>query len=157
MVPNVYASKKLNILMDSEFLNVLKDSLEALYGDYVQYVSPRINKYGHCSVNGQFFFIKLQLHRGSIVKALFALTDQSLHPYFSVVNFFFAINAIIDSKTKTYSFAYIFWFKICTPSKNSTSQLYTIKTFYSGDRIVGPRCFLSGCVLLSPCKNEFCK
>ena len=32
--------------------------------------------------------------RGSIVKAL---TDQSLHPYFGVVNFFFDADTIIDS------------------------------------------------------------
>ena len=67
--------------MDREFLNVLKDSLQALYGDCVQYVSPRINKYARCSVNGQVFLSNFNsTDRGSIVKALFALTDQSLHP-----------------------------------------------------------------------------
>ena len=145
--------KKLNVLMDREFLQAIKDALEALYGDCVQYVSPRINKYARYSVNGQVFSSNFNsTDRGSIVKAL---TDQSLHPYFGIVNFFFDVDAIIDSETRTCSFAYVFWFKFCTPSKESISQLYMVKkTFYSGDHIVSPRRFLSRCVLLAPCKNE---
>ena len=120
--------------MDREFLIVLKDTLKVLYhDDCVQYVSPRINKYARCSVNGQIFSSNLNsTDRGSIVKALFALTDQSLHPYFGVVNFFFDVDAIINYETTTLSFAYVFWFKFCTPSKDSVSQLYmVIKVFCS--------------------------
>ena len=115
-------------LMDRDFLSILKDSLEALYGDCVQYVSPRINMYARCSVNGQVFSSNFNsTDRGSIVKALFALTDQSLHPYFGVVNFFFDVDAIIDSEPRTCSFACFFWFKCYTPSKESISQLYMVK------------------------------
>ena len=72
--------KKLNVLMDREFLSELKDSLEAPYGDCVQYVSPRINKYARCSVNGQVFSSNFtSTDRGSIVKALFALTSHYIH------------------------------------------------------------------------------
>lgn len=97
--------------MDREFLIVLKDTLKVLYhDDCVQYVSPRINKYyARCSVNGQIFSSNLNsTDRGSIVKALFALTDQSLHPYFGVVNFFFNVDAIINSEMTILSFAYVF-------------------------------------------------
>ena len=66
-----------------------------------------------------------------------------------------AIKWYLNSETKTCSFAYVFWFKFCTPSKESMSQLYMVKkTFYSGDRIVSPHRFLSRCVLLAPCKSE---
>lgn len=78
--------KKLNVLMDREFLSVLKETIDMLYASNV---SPRINKYGRCSVNGQTFSSNFNsTDRGSIVKALFTLTDKSLHPYFGVVNFF---------------------------------------------------------------------
>ena len=71
--------RKLNVLMDRDFLIVLKDSLEALYGDRVQYVSPRINKYARCSVNGQVFSSNFNsTDRGSIVKAFFALIIASI-------------------------------------------------------------------------------
>ena len=122
MVYGIYPSKKLNILMDREFVSILKDSLEALCGDCVHYVSPRINKYARCSVNGQILSSNFNsTDRGSIVKALFVLTDQSLHPYLGIVNFFFDVDAIIDSETRTCSFAYVCWFKFCTPSKEYNS------------------------------------
>ena len=128
MVYGIYASKKVECLNGRDFLIVLKDSLEALYGDRIQYVSPRINKYARCSVNGQIFSSNFNsTDSGSTVKALFALTDQSLHPYFGVVNFFFDVDTIIDFETRTCSFAYVYWFKFCTPSKESISQRYMVK------------------------------
>ena len=59
-------------------------------------------------MNGQVFSsIFNSTDKGNIVKALFPLTDESLHPSFGVVNFFFDVDAIdSETGTRTCSFAF---------------------------------------------------
>lgn len=44
---------KLNVRMESIFLSQLQDFLQSLHGPVLKFVSPRINKYARCVVNGQ--------------------------------------------------------------------------------------------------------
>ena len=117
------------------------------------------NKYACCSVNSQVFSSNFNsTDTCSIVKALFALTDQLLHPYFGVVNFFFEVDAMKLEHVHLLMF-FGLNFVLLQRSLFHNSIIMVKKTFYSDDHIISPRLsffffFLSRCVLLSPYKSE---
>ena len=89
---------KLNVRMESTFLSQLQDFLQSLHGPVLKFVSPRINKFARCQVNGQIFSSDYNYtDRGSTVKALFVLTgDNSLCPFFGIVRFFVEVDVLLD-------------------------------------------------------------
>ena len=83
--------------MESIFLSQLQDFLQSLHGPVLKFVSPRINKFAHCVVNGRIFTSDYNYtYIGNIVKALFVLTgDNSLCPFFGIVRFFFQLSGCV--------------------------------------------------------------
>ena len=68
---------KLNVRIKPVFHSEICSFLEKLYGSDIEYVQPRVNKYGCCIVNGLQFSSEFNsTDRGSIVKSLFVDSDN---------------------------------------------------------------------------------
>lgn len=135
-----------------EFLKDLHTFFEDVYGNSVNYISPRISKYGRCWVNGQKFSSEFNsTERGSVVKAMFVDTTNNLIPYFGVVKYYFTAIAIIDNCVKVHHLAYMTWIKFRSDDPEPLSQLYMVTNrYFKADRIISPRRFINRCVLVPP-------
>lgn len=147
---------KRNVKISPEFFTELKTFFQDLYGDDFDYVPPRINKHGRCSVNGQTFSSNFNsTDRNSTVKCMFVDNTNELSPYFGIVRFFFMVTTVVQQQPKCHYLAYITWLKFHSSNPDPLSQLYTVrKDFYTTDRIVSPRRLLRRCSLLSPRSSE---
>lgn len=147
---------KKNVKMTPNFQKEVKLFMHGLYGSDFAYVSPRMNKYGRCTVNGQTFSSNFNsTDRGSIVKSMFVNRSNKLDPYFGIIRFFFSVRTVVQDQAKLHQFAYVTWLKFTAPELEPLSQLYTVnKEFYIADRILSPRRFLKRCALLSPRISE---
>ena len=152
---------RLEVQVNKEFHLRLHFFFRQLYEDALVTVSPRINKYARCSVNG--LSLTSDLHgsdRSSIVKAYFAIDDMNeADPYFGVVHFFFTSVILIRDreveKVKSHDLAYVQWFKFHNPAQDPLSELFQVTNdFYEGDEIISPRHFVSRCALLKPFRNS---
>lgn len=143
--------RKLNVRVDTPFLNEISSFLESLYGNDVNYIIPRISKYGRCEVNGIKFSSEFNsTERGSIVKAMFVDINNDLIPYFGIVKFYFTVTALINQHPVTQKLAYVMWLKFKDSGPQPICKLYRVsKDFYQQDKIISPRRFLCRCVLVS--------
>ena len=143
--------KKLNVQVKPPFSYELHTFFTGLYGSRLEYIKPRVNKYGRCAVNGMKFSSDFNsTDRGSIVKAMFVDTDNSLAPYFGVVKFYFTATVVVQQKPITHELAYVKWLKFRYSKPDPLSKLYELTTdTYVQDRILSPRRFLCRCVLVS--------
>ena len=152
----LYHPFKPNVRMQLEFYGELKKFMENLYGNDLQYIKPRMNKYGRCHVNGQDFSSHFNsTDRGSIVKAIFVLDEHELAPYYGIVKFYFTVTAVVRGEPKLHYLSYVTWLKFKTSRPEEMSKLYMVsKDCYRSDRILSPRRFICRCVLVSPRANE---
>lgn len=103
---------KLNVVVKPTFQAELSTFFDGLYGSDLEYVQPRINKYGRCEVNGiTFSSIFNSTDRGSIVKCMFVDDQNELAPYFGIVRFYFTVNTVTNQETITHHLAYVTWLK----------------------------------------------
>lgn len=146
-----HPSKK-NVRTKPSFNREIWTFLEDLYGSDLEYVQPRINKYGRCSVNGQTFSSEFNSSdRGSLVKSMFVDSDDELAPYYGVVRFYFTITSMVSQTSVTHDLAYVTWLKFRSTNPEPISKLYGVtKELYQRDRILSPRRFLCRCVLVTP-------
>lgn len=97
---------KLNVRVRGSFLSEIRAFFEGLYGNDIDYVQPRIHKYGRCIVNGQQFSSAFNsTDRGSIVKSMFVVDDNEIAPYFGTVRFYFTITAVVQHEPKAHHLA----------------------------------------------------
>ena len=141
---------KLNVRCEASLLKELSTFFEDLYGGDLEYIRPRINKYGRCQVNGQKFSSDLNsTDRGSIVKVMFADIDDELSPYFGIVRFYFTAIALVNQEPITHHLTYVTWLKFRNTSPDPLCHLYGVsKEVYQKDRIISPRRFLCRCVMV---------
>ena len=134
--------------MQESFLNELQAFFQGIYGCRIEYIQPRINKFGRCVVNGQSFSSDFNsTDRGSVVKSMFVDDRNELVPFFGVVRFYFTV---AQQQAKIHHLAYVTWLKLKSWCPEPTSQLYEVtKELYSRDRILSPRRFLCRCVLVA--------
>lgn len=139
-----------NLKMNGSFLNEVTTFLEGLYGNQLEYVRPRINKYGRCVVNGQkFSSIFNSTDRGSAVKAMFVDTGNELVPFFGIVRYYFTVTAVVCKHPRLHYLSYVTWLKLKSDHPEPQSKLFvTLRNFYQSDRIISPRRFLCRCVLV---------
>lgn len=140
---------KKNVRTQASFLSELKEFFQGLYGSSFEFVRPRINKYGRCSVNGQNFSSDFNsTDRSSIVKVMFVEDSNQLAPYFGRVKFYFTVTAVVDQQPKTHHLSYVNWMKFKADSVEKMSKLYMVtKNYYQKDRIISPRRYMCRCVL----------
>ena len=88
---------KLNVRVVPTLLHEISAFFESLHGSSLNYIRPRINKYGRCEINGIKFSSEFNsIDCGSVVKAMFVDVDKNLSPYFGIVKFYFTVTAIIN-------------------------------------------------------------
>lgn len=145
---------KKNVRVNPAFHRQLCSFFDDLFGSDIHFVSPRINKYGRCLVNGMKFSSHFNSSdRGSVVKAMFVDENNQLFPFFGVVRFYFTVTTVIQQQPKTHQLAYVTWLKFKSQTPDS-SKLYTVtREEYRHDRIISPRRFLGKCVLVAPKVN----
>ena len=146
-----YPTKK-NFRCHGILLAEMRSFFEDLYGNGLDYLVPRIDKYGRCEVNGQSFSSDFNsTDRGSIVKVMFVDGDDELTPYFGIVRYYFTATTMLNHESFTHQLAYVTWLKFRHSSPEPLSKLYGVtKDLYRKDRILSPRRFLRRCVLVSP-------
>ena len=142
---------RLQVRCDESVLSEMRYFFEDLYGQDLEYINPRIDKYGRCEVNGQKFSSDLNsTDRGSIVKVMFADSDDELCPYFGIVRFYFISTILVNNQPITHHLTYVTWLKFKYSTPDTLNHLYKVcKDFYCKDRIISPRRFLCRCVLIS--------
>lgn len=143
---------KLNVRIKGAIFTEIRTFFEGLYGNDLEYIQPRIHKYGRCMVNGQHFSSDFNsTDRGSVVKSMFVIDDGEIAPYFGIVRFYFKITTVVQHESKTHHLAYVSWLKFKSSRPEPLSNLYEVtKQLYLKDRIISPRRFLCRCVLVSP-------
>lgn len=143
---------KRNVRINHEFLGELQAFFDGLYGDDLEYIQPRIHKFGRCSVNGITFSSDFNsTDRGSVVKVMFADVNNDLIPYFGVVRFYFKATTVIKKCSKVHCLAYVTWLRFKDYAHQKTTQLYGVTNReYVNDRILSPRRFMCRCVLVPP-------
>lgn len=148
--------KRTNVRCEEEMLAKLHSFFEDLFPNDVEYVQPRIDKFGWCNVNGQHFSSDFNsTDRGSIVKVMFTGTSDELQPYFGRVKYYSTAKALIRGDVTTHQLAYINWLKFSGRRMDSSNQLYkVVKEFYLKDEIISPRRFLCRCVLVAPAASS---
>ena len=120
---------KLNVRIKPVFHSEICSFLEKLYGSDIEYVQPRVNKYGRCIVNGLQFSSEFNsTDRGSIVKSLFVDSDNELSPYYGIVRFFFTVASVIRQKPVKHQLAYVTWLKFRSNNPELLSKLYVVSS-----------------------------
>ena len=114
---------KMYVKMQTSLRDEIHSYLEELYGSKLEYVKPRLHKFGRCEVNGQNFSSDFNsTDRGSIVKAVFCTSNEDeLSPYFGVVKFFFRVTTLIEQTPKNHDLAYVTWLKFRSNSRQMHS------------------------------------
>ena len=70
---------------DQTLLEEMRCFFKDLYDEDLEYINPRIDKYGRCEFNGQKFSSDFNsTDRGSVVKGMFVDIDDKLCPYFGL-------------------------------------------------------------------------
>ena len=147
---------KRNLKIEPSLLIELRRFFEDLYGSHLDYIQPRLHKYGRCSVNGQNFSSDFNSSdRSSVVKAVFVDDENVLAPYFGVVRYFFTTTVVVDAQAKLHYLSYVTWLKFKSETADPLSKKFMItKNLYQRDRIISPRRFLCRCVLAATKANE---
>ena len=145
---------KKNVRLTPFYLGLLESFFEGIYEDgELEYVLPRIDMYGRCTVNGMNFSSDFNSSdRGNVVKAMFADTSNELTPYFGVVSFYFKATAMVLQEPKVHHLACVNWLKFRSYGQEKVTKLRGVnhKEFYQTDPMVSPRRFIRRCVLISP-------
>ena len=116
---------KLNARMTESFLKEAASFFESLYGTTVDYIRPRISKYGRCKVNGITFSSTFNsTDRGGIVKTMFVDISNELIPYFGLVHFYFVVTVVQDQQLEKHKLAYVTCLKFKDSGPDSSSKLY---------------------------------
>ena len=139
------------------FLTELQSFFDGLYGSNLNYIEPRIDKYGRCVVNGINFSSDFNsTDRGCIVKCVFVDTDNEVFPFYGVVRFFFTAKAVVQRQCKKHQLVYVTWLKFKSYSDEHFTHLPGVTNHqeYQRDRIVSPRRFLCRSVLMCPKPNS---
>ena len=141
-----------NIRCATNLLTEIRGFFDDLYGAKLEFISPRIDKFGRCEVNGQKFSSDFNsTDRGSVVKVMFVDVNNELVPYYGIVRFYFTAKTIVEGEPQTHSLAYVTWLKPRSSSACPLSRLHGVTgDFYQSDRIVSPKRFLCRCILVSP-------
>lgn len=117
--------KKVHIRCKPELLRELNFFFGDLYENNLDYIQPRINKFGRCEVNGQKFSSDFNsTDRGSIVKVMFVDRNGELTPYFGIVRFYFSVAIVVQQKPVTHYLAYVTWLKFKWSSPDPVSHLH---------------------------------
>lgn len=148
---------KKNIKINQQFLLEVRKFFLGLYGEELDYVPPRIDKYGRCFVNGQKFSSDFNsTDRGIVVKSMFVDRYDDLKPYYGVVRFYFTMTVVIKKKPKLHHLSYVTWLKFHSQSPEPHSKLHLVTgNFYESDRIISPRRYLCRCVLAPHKSSSF--
>jgi hypothetical protein len=144
---------RLNTKCDANLLSEMQYFFEDLvYGVDLDYIDPRICKFGRCEVNGQKFSSDFNsTDRGSVVKVMFVDGGGELSPYFGIVKFYFTANIVVKKERIVNHLTYVTWLKPKWSTAHPLSHLYAVgKEVYKKDRIITPRRFLCRCVLVRP-------
>ena len=101
--------KKVHIRCKPELLRELNFFFGDLYENNLDYIQPRINKFGRCEVNGQKFSSDFNsTDRGSIVKVvMFVDRNGELTPYFGIVRFYYSVTIVVQQKPVTHYLAQV--------------------------------------------------
>ena len=144
--------QKLNTRCKSTILKEIQNFFEDLYETNLDYILPRIDKFGRCEVNGMKFSSEFNsTDRANIVKAMYVDSSGELTPYFGIIKFFFKTSIVVDGKSLSHELAYVTWLKFRFSGQDPVSNLYGVsKDTYRKDKIISPRRFVSRCVLFSP-------
>lgn len=126
---------KRNVRVNLTFMTELKTFFDGLYGLDLDYIRPRIDKYGRCTVNGINFSSDFNsTDRGSIIKSMFVDTNNELSPYFGVVRFYFKVATVIRTQVRIHQLAYVTWLRFTQYHHQHMCKLYGVThQVYQGD------------------------
>eukprot|EP00112_Aurelia_sp_Birch-Aquarium-sp1_P005247 Seg1595.2 transcript_id=Seg1595.2/GoldUCD/mRNA.D3Y31 product="hypothetical protein" protein_id=Seg1595.2/GoldUCD/D3Y31 len=126
-------------LMDAPLEAEVGKKLELLFEGRPLYVSPRIDKYGVCEVNGLRFDSVMNRTERSSYAMCFCAEERNPKPrkFYCKMQFFFIVHVTLEENQQLeLPFAFVDWYRPMSEDKKSRLERVR-KLFYKEDHLVG--------------------
>ena len=129
--------------MDDDLLACLRQHFDDVFENCVVHISPRMDKYARCQVNGMCLSSSMNAsERSSYAMAYCATNEKKNTPskYYCKIQFFLSVRLTVedpsgDQRAMHMPLAYVDWYRPCATDKNSGLDK-VLPAFYKGNHVI---------------------